>query len=279
MSATDNSQNPSSNELRLKGIESLKLKVASVPADVNVNTKAAKEIDHEILMDVASQLATFFPEMLAFKSSFETFASEMRNEMTVLKTEMKAIQDENSCIKKENTEIKKENASLKHQLLSNEINQTQKSIIVKGLPPLNCREDDETNELLQESFDKILTQMKLSGNVQVADIYRLKSKQKKSIATGGSLFSPVKVDFQSMIHKRQFFKNIKNLNGSIFNEIQISQCVVKSLEKDYKDLDKQAFDLRKASPGTKCKIIISKQKYKLIVKTPTDKTFSEYKPQ
>ena len=80
----------------------------------------------------------------------------------------------------------------------------------------------------------------------------------------------------SMVDRRKFFKNIQNINGSIFNEIQINQCVVKSMEKEYKELDKIGFDLRKASPGTKVKIVISKQKYKLLVKTPTEKTYSEY---
>ena len=80
----------------------------------------------------------------------------------------------------------------------------------------------------------------------------------------------------SMVDRRKFFKNIQNINGSIFNEIQINQCVAKSMEKEYKQLDKIGFDLRKASPGTKVKIVISKQKYKLLVKTPTEKTYSEY---
>ena len=80
----------------------------------------------------------------------------------------------------------------------------------------------------------------------------------------------------SMVDRRKFFKNIQNINGSIFREIQINQCVPKNMEKEYKELAKIGFDLRNASPGTKVKIVISKQKYKLLVKTPTEKTSSEY---
>ena len=196
--------------------------------------------------------------------------------MITLKAQLKAVEDENSLIKNENIIIRKENASMKQQLLNQEISQCQKSIIVKSLPSINGREDDESNDDLQESFERVLTQMKLKGQVHIADIYRLKSKQTKSIASGRSLFSPVRVDFKSMIDRRKFFKNIQNINGSIFNEIQINQCVAKSMEKEYKQLDKIGFDLRKASPGTKVKIVISKQKYKLLVKTPTEKTYSEY---
>ncbi len=48
------------------------------------------------------------------------------------------------------------------------------------------------------------------------------------------------------------------------------------MEKEYKELDKIGFNLRKASPDTKVKIVISKQKYKLLVKTPAEKTYSDY---
>ena len=265
----DTGQN--SNDQVLEGIESLKKKVAD-NKDANINSAPAKRLDHEILMDVAGTLASFIPEMLSFKSSFEAFA----NEMITLKAQLKAVEDENSLIKNENIIIRKENASMKQQLLNQEISQCQKSIIVKSLPSIHGREDDESNEDLQESFERVLTQMKLKGQVQISEIYRLKSKQNKSIASKGSLWSPVRVDFMSMIDKRKFFKNIQNINGSIFNEIQINQCVVKSMEKEYKELDKIGFNLRKASSDTKVKIVISKQKYKLLVKTPTEKTYSEY---
>ena len=123
-----------------------------------------------------------------------------------------------------------------------------------------------------------MTQMNLSGKIQISEIFRLKSKEKRGIANGGSLFSPVKVQFLSQIDKRKFFNNIKNLKGSIFKEIHVDQCRVKTLEKDYRNLDKVGYDLRKAAPGTKCKIVINNdQKYKLMVQAPREKKFSEYK--
>ena len=106
-----------SNDQILKGIDSLKKKVAD-NKDANINTAAAKKLNHEILMDVAGTLASFIPNMISFKSSFETFA----NEIITLKEQLKAVEDENSLIKNENTIIKKENASMKQQLLNHEIN-------------------------------------------------------------------------------------------------------------------------------------------------------------
>ena len=265
-------ENKSSSETLLQGVESLKQKVAAVPTDVDISKKAAKEADHDILMDMANKFTSFIPEMLSFKSSFEEF----RTEITALRSQLKAFEDENKEIKRMNADLKKENAGMKKQLLDYEIEHAQKSIIVKSLPTLDCREDRETNEMLQESFGKVMTQMKVNGKVQISDIYRLKSKDKKGPLNGGSLFSPVKVQFQSMIDKRNFFKNIRNIKGSIFNEIQINQCVVKSMENDYRELDKTAFDLRQATPGLKYNIVISKQKYKLMIKNPQEKKFSEY---
>ena len=91
----DTGQN--SNDQVLEGIESLKKKVAD-NKDANINSAPAKRLDHEILMDVAGTLASFVPEMLSFKSSFEAFA----NEMITLKAQLKAVEDKNSLIKNEN---------------------------------------------------------------------------------------------------------------------------------------------------------------------------------
>ena len=258
--ATSNVENMSMETLKLKVTEASK---STLPA------KAAKDLDHEILLGVANNLSTFIPEMMSFKSSFESF----KVEMTALQNKLKKVEDENSQIKKENVQIKKENASMKKQILNHEINVAQKSVIIKGLPTLKGKEKNETSELLQDSFDKVLKELKVEGKVQISDIYRLKSKDKK----GKSPLSPVKVDFLSMIDKRAFFKNISKIRESSFKDIQINQCIVKSLESEFKELDKLNHDLRKASPGLRAKIIIVNQKYKLFVKAPTDQKYSEYK--
>ena len=96
----------------LKEIEALKKKVAE-NTNANVNTKVGKEANHEILMVVANQLTNLIPQMLEFKSSFESFAVEM----TALKNEVKDLKDKNEELKKENTQIKKENESLKNRIL------------------------------------------------------------------------------------------------------------------------------------------------------------------
>ena len=190
--------------------------------------------------------------------------------MTALQNKLKKVEDENSQIKKENVQIKKENASMKKQILNHEINVAQKSVIIKGLNTLKGKEENETSELLQDSFDKVLKELKVEGKVQISDIYRLKSKDKK----GKSPLSPVKVDFLSMIDKRAFFKNISKIRESSF---QINQYIVESLESEFKELDKLNHDLKKASPGLRAKIIIVNQKYKLFVKAPTEQKYSEYK--
>ena len=73
-------------------------------------------------------------------------------------------------------------------------------------------------------------------------------------------------NFATKFHREKFL---------IFDEIQINPCVVKSLQNEYRALDKIGYNLRKSSPGTKIKIFICKQKYKLLVKAPKDKIFSE----
>ena len=53
--------------ITLEGIENLKQKVADAK-DRGLQTKASKEADHEILMDVANKLAAFIPEMSVLMS-------------------------------------------------------------------------------------------------------------------------------------------------------------------------------------------------------------------
>ena len=130
--------------------------------------------------------------------------------------------------------------------------------------------------MLAENVNKMFQTLEISGKVRVFDMYRLKSK-KSNILNGQSLFSPVKVEFQSKIDRKIFFENVKKLKSSPYETVQVVQNVVKPLADQYHALDKLGFDLRKATKGLKSRISIVKQEYCLFTKLSKEKEWKQYK--
>ena len=121
-----------------------------------------------------------------------------------------------------------------------------------------------------------LLNVEISEKVRVFDMYPLKSK-KSNILNGQSLFSPVKIEFQSKICRKIFFENIKKLKGSPYETVQVAQNVVKPLADQYHALDKIGYELRKATKGLKSRISIVKQEYCLFTKMPREKEWKQFK--
>ena len=121
-------------------------------------------------------------------------------------------------------------------------------------------------------FEEVLKKLKISQNVKITDIYRLKSNE--SVAKKAkSEFLPTKVEFSTRFEKGLFFSKLKDLKA--FKEIRVSSDVPKMLLEQYKELDRRGYEIRTAEPEIKYRISLKGQNLSLFIKKQNEKNFQE----
>ena len=168
-------------------------------------------------------------------------------------------------------ELEKENAILKKEIITDQTNQSQLSVIVKNLEP----ETTEKESVLQlkQTFEKVLTDMNCKTECTIADIYRLRNN-KNAPKTSLPTFPPVKVTFLTKLQKSAFMMNLKKLD--IYKSISVSPDVPRLLLPLYRSQDKVLFELRKKQKNLKGHLRIHGQKVVIMTKTNSQDKFREY---
>ena len=169
-------------------------------------------------------------------------------------------------------ELEKENAILKKEIITDQTNQSQLSVIVKNLEPETT--ERESVHQLKQTFEKVLTDMNCQTECTIADIYRLRNNNnapKPSLPT----FPPVKVTFLSKLQKSAFMMNLKRLD--IYKTISVSPDVPRLLLPLYRSQDKVLYELRKKQKNLKGHLRIHGQKVVIMIKNTGQDNFSEYK--
>ena len=168
-------------------------------------------------------------------------------------------------------ELEKENSILKKEIITDQTNQSQLSVIVKNLEPETT--EKESVRQLKQTFEKVLTDMNCQTECTIADIYRLRSN-KNTPKTSLPTFPPVKVTFLTKLQKSAFMMNLKRLD--IYKSISVSPDVPRLLLPLYRSQDKILFELRKNQKNLKGHLRIQGQKVVIMTKTNAQDKFREY---
>ena len=169
-------------------------------------------------------------------------------------------------------ELEKENSILKKEIITDQTNQSQLSVIVKNLEPETT--DRETVYQLKQTFEKVLTDMNCHTDCTIADIYRLRNNKNIPIAAK-STFPPVKVTFLTKFQKSAFMQSLKRLD--IYKAISVSPDVPRLLLPLYRSQDKVLYELRKKQKNLKGHLQIQGPKVLIMTKTSGQDRFREYK--
>ena len=260
--------------------------VADLKKRIDEPKTRSKIKENELILSTIQLLTSFIPQI--------------HEKVTFLHAEIICVRDENkrlkegstlvkksqavidsltaqvSILKGENKSLKQENEEIKKELLTTQIDKSQSCAILRNVYPKNSlikSIDEEKPHELRKAFQDILEVMKIKDQCKIANIYRLKPMENPGYTQGS--FPPVKVEFLSKIDKSIFMANLKNLKdaGLEHKVIKVGPDVIKPLQNDYFLLDKKAYDIRKALPGTKTKVVIKQFQYCLLVKKPGKNSF------
>ena len=253
--------------------------VADLKKRIDEPKTRSKFKENELILSTVQLISSFIPQI--------------HEKVTILHAEIICVRDENKRLKKsqavidsltaqvsilkgENKSLKQENEEIKKELLTTQIDKSQSCAILRNVYPKNSlikSIDEEKPYELRNTFKDILEVMKIKDQCKIANIYRLKPMENPGYTQGS--FPPVKVEFLSKIDKSIFMANLKNLKdaGLEHKVIKVGPDVIKPLQNDYFLLDKKAYDIRKALPGTKTKVVIRQFQYCLLVKKPGKNSF------
>lgn len=167
--------------------------------------------------------------------------------------------------------LEKENAILKKELINDQTNQSQLSVIVKNLEPETT--DRETVFQLKNTFDKVLLDMECSTECTIADIYRLKNNKMPTSAK--ATFPPVKITFLTKFQKSTFMLSLKKLDK--YRTLSISPDVPKLLLPAYRSQDKVLYELRKRTKNLKGHLQIRGLRVIIMTKTEGQDRYQEHK--
>ena len=261
--------------------------------------------DHcERFNDVTTSLATMMPKLFEQITLLQTEVEDLKTEntasvvpkfteqITVLQAEVEDLKTQNLELKteiadlkkealnqempevedlmSENAELKTEVSDLKKDVLNQQIHRSQKSVIIRALPQKNPGKESPLE--LRNQFEQVLKELKISQDVKISDICRLKSNQDVA-KKAKSEFLPTKVEFSTRFEKGLFFSKLKDLKA--FKEIRVSSDVPKMLLEQYKELDRRGYEIRTAEPGTKYRISLKGQNLSLFIKKQNEKIFQE----
>ena len=261
--------------------------------------------DHcERFNDVTTSLATMMPKLFEQITLLQTEVEDLKTEntasvvpkfteqITVLQAEVEDLKTQNLELKteiadlkkealnqempevedlmSENAELKTEVSDLKKDVLNQQIHRSQKSVIIRALPQKNPGKESPLE--LRNQFEQVLKELKISQDVKISDICRLKSNQDVA-KKAKSEFLPTKVEFSTRFEKGLFFSKLKDLKA--FKEIRVSSDVPKMLLEQYKELDRRGYEIRTAEPGTKYRISLKGQNLSLFIKEQNEKKFQE----
>ena len=249
------------------------------------------ERNHEVIIQWSSAMPKLIEQITVLQTAVDELKTEKEaltqknHEIEDLKKEIKELKAEVADLKKEalnqqiqevedlkteNGVLKSEVADLKKEALNQQIHKSQKSLIIRALPQKNPGKESLLQ--LRNQFEEVLKELKISQNVKVTDIYRLKSNE--SVAKKAkSEFLPTKVEFSTRFEKGLFFSKLKDLKA--FKEIRVSSDVPKMLLEQYKELDRRGYEIRTAEPETKYRISLKGQNLSLFIKKQNEKKFQE----
>ena len=224
--------------------------------------------------NTASVLPKFTEQIAVLQTEVEDLKTqnlELRTEIADLKKEalnqeMPEVED----LMTENAELKTEVSDLKKDVLNQQIHRSQKSVIIRALPQKNPGKESSLE--LRNQFDQVLKELKISQDVKISDICRLKSNQNVA-KKAKSEFLPTKVESSTRFEKGLFFSKLKDLKT--FKEIRVSSDIPKILLGQYKKLDKMGYDIRQLEPDTKYRISLKGQDLSLFIKKDNEKNFQE----
>ena len=247
------------------------------------------ERNHEVIIQWSSAMPKLIEQITILQTAVDELKTEKEaltqqiHEIEDLKKEIKDLKIEVADLKSEASnqqiqeveDLKTENAvlntkveDLKKEALKQQIHKSQKSVIIRALSQKNPGKESPLQ--LRNQFEEVLKELKISQNVKITDIYRLKSNE--SVAKKAkSEFLPTKVEFSSRFEKGLFFSKLKDLKA--FKDIRVSSDVPKMLLEQYKELDKRGYEIRTAEPEIKYRISLKSQNLSLFIKKQNEKEF------
>ena len=247
----------------------------------DLKEKKTRVQDSEKLNAIFDLLHEYLPSIVATSSTLTALneeITELKRDFTAVTSDVSDMREEfdqvKGCVrevKEELIQLKRENDLLNTKLIQCEIDRSQNSILIRNLVPkdpngdLLRNEGEETKASLKANFEGILQTMKI--DVRIQDIFRLKSNAKETKQqTRRSLFNPVKVVFAGRFEKNIFFANLSKLKNTVYSNLNVANDVPKSLIKEFNEMDKLGFDLRKKDKEIKCKVVLVEKKYRLMTK-------------
>ena len=171
-------------------------------------------------------------------------------------------------LKKQVGSLQKEVNSLKNEVLNQQIRLSAKSVVIRDLPQIKAGRESQLE--LKNQFENVLKELEISQMVTISDIFRLKSNKERA---GRSDFLPTKVEFMTKFQKGLFMSKLKYLKS--YNNIKVSFDIPKLLLGQSNELEKKGFELRKAEPTTKTRVMLKGQKLSLYAKRENEQHFQE----
>ena len=170
--------------------------------------------------------------------------TEIKKSVVEFQAFQQKISDEISELKSENLKVKSENIALKNRITQLELQNSDKSLIIKNLKPKLGRNGLENPLSLRNDFNGILNTMEI--DIYLDNIFRFQKKEGNSTSGDCPL---VKISFVSILDKNLFLANLGKLNNSPFRNISVVPDMPKALLPAFKKLDSFAYNWRRENDG------------------------------
>jgi hypothetical protein len=204
---------------------------------------SAKSAESEIL----SKLSSFESKVDSRFESFSARFTSLEKEVTDIARALREIE----AVRVEVGNLRSEVEGLKvavqgYQRL--EIETKRRSVLVKGLKFESEGRKFETRAQTLKALEKFFTRLNMSPHL--VDYYRLGGLREGE--DGAKVC--VRVQFDDVDQKMAMFEKLKS-NGQSFSDVSILTDYPSFQQQDFKILSGKAFELRKATPGIKTRIV------------------------
>lgn len=156
---------------------------------------------------------------------------------------------------------------MKKHAIRAEKRERETNVIIRGM---EYKGHDETQQEVEQAVLALLGTMTFPTEPKLRFATRLVNKKKARPASGTP--PPMLISFDGMEHKKALFAGLP-VWGRDHTQYKFSHDVPPSLKTEHDALEKSAYELRKAQPGTKTRVVIKDVTVILLSKPPGETKF------
>ena len=256
-------------ELTKKGDKALRSQndLLTAYADQQKELKSLRKDTGEALKAMKSEIEELRLGAARQDAKFKGVEKDTVQERAGLSRKLVDMTKQIGDVKDKVTSQKGGGADMRKHLIRAERRERETNVIVRGVA---YEGHDETQEQLDELVRKLLDSMPFPSKPKLRFAQRLVNKKKPRPASGTA--PPVIISFDGMDYKKALFAGLPQW-GKHNTEFKFSHDVPPSLKTEHDALEKRAYELRQAEPGTKTRVVIKDVTAVLLAKKPGEARF------